>query len=217
MPTLVAEVMSTPARTVRLATPRSEIVAMLAHHHIGAVPVVDGSDRVVGVVSEGDLMPSTPAERVAQGARLVTERRSATAPSELAAEVIMRAPVITVGTRDAIAEASRRMREGQVHHLPVVDGEGRAVGMLSRGDLLKVFTRSDEAIRHAVVQGLLVGHLWADPSDLEVTVHHGIVSLRGKLPRRSDVMRFERLLPTVDGVVGVEGALGQRFDDMGDV
>lgn len=87
-----------------------------------------------------------------------------------------------VGPRDTIAEASRRMRDGQVHHLPVVDEEGRAVGMLSRGDLLKVFTRSDEAIQQAVVQGPLVGHLWADPADVSITAHHGIVSLSGKLP-----------------------------------
>ena len=86
--------------------------------------------------------------------------------------------------------------------------------MLSRGDLLKVFTRSDEAIREAVVQGLLVAHLWMDPSQFVVTVRHGIVSLQGKLPRRSDVVRFQRLLPTIDGVVGVEGELDYRWDDM---
>lgn len=214
MPILVAEVMSAPARTVSLTTARGAIVEMLAHHHIGAVPVVDGAGRVVGLVSESDLMPSTPAERVAQGAILA--RRHAPAPvlTEPRADVIMRSPAITIAAGDTLAEASRLMRERQVHHLPVVDGEGRAIGMLSRGDLLKVFTRSDEAVRQAVVQGLLVGRLWADPSGVEVTVRHGIVSLHGKLPRRSDVMRFERLLPTVDGVVGVEGALGYRFDDM---
>lgn len=215
MPILVAEVMSTPALTVKTTTPRSAIVETLARNHIGAVPVVDGSGRVVGVISESDLMPSTPAEQLAQGARLVAGGDLAPVQGESAAESLMRAPVITVEPRDTIAEASRRMRTGRVHHLPVVDGAGLAVGMLSRGDLLKVFTWSDAAIQQAVVQGLLVGHLWADPSNVQVTVHHGIVSLRGKLPRRSDVMRFERLLPTVDGVVGVEGRLAYRFDDMG--
>ena len=133
---------------------------------------------------------------------------------ESRADAIMHAPAVTIEARDTLAEASRRMREAQVHHLPVVDAEDRAVGMLSRGDLLKVFTRSDEAIREAVVQGLLVAHLWMDPSQFVVTVRHGIVSLQGKLPRRSDVVRFQRLLPTIDGVVGVEGELDYRWDDM---
>ena len=199
MPTLVDEVMSSPARTVQLTAPRSAIVKVLAGNRIGAVPVVDGSDHVVGVVSESDLMPTTPAGQVVD---------------EPGAGAIMRAPAITVQVGETLFAAGRRMRERQVHHLPVVDCEGRAVGMLSRGDLLKVFTQSDDAIRQAVVQGLLVGHLWVNPSDVAITVRHGIVSLRGKLPRRSDVMRFERLLPTVDGVVGVKGRLDYRFNDL---
>lgn len=216
MPTLVAEVMSEPARTVSLTTPRSAVVEMLAGHHIGAVPVVDGAGRVVGLISESDLMPSPPAEQAARGAVLAGGHGPFPAQAEPRADVIMRSPAITIEAGDTLAAASRLMRDRRVHHLPVVDGEGRAIGMLSRGDLLKVYTRSDEAIQQAVVQGLLVGRLWTEPGDVAVTVRHGIVSLQGKLTRRSDVMRFERLLPSIDGVVGVEGSLGYRFDDMSD-
>jgi CBS domain-containing protein len=159
---------------------------------------VDGTGRVVGVVSETDLMPDGAAPR----------------GGEPEAAAIMRAPAITVDRQDTLAEAARRMRQARVHHLPVVDVEGRAVGMLSRGDLLKVFTRGDDSIRQAIVDGLLVGHLWADPSDVQVTVRNGVVSLGGRLHRRSDALRFQRLLPSVDGVVGVEGEVGYRFDDV---
>lgn len=214
MATLVAEVMSTPPRTVGGTASRSEIVDVLMRNHIGAVPVVDASGRVVGLVSESDLMPDTHAEQVAKGTRLIARGGPSPSHDGSVSELRVRRPVVTVGPRDTIAEASRRMRQAQVHHLPVVDEEGRAVGMLSRGDLLKVFTRSDAEIQQAVVHGLLVGHLWTDPADVTVTVRRGVVSLRGKLPRLSDVVRFERLLPTVDGVVGVEGTLTYRFDDM---
>jgi CBS domain-containing protein len=214
MPTLVDEVMSTPARTVRLTEGRRAIVETLAQNHIGAVPVVDEADRVVGIVSESDLMPRTPTEQMARGAGLAGGHRWGPDRGEPEARAIMRAPAVTIQARDTLAEASRRMRRAEVHHLPVVDAGERAVGMLSRGDLLKVFTRSDEEIREAVVQGLLVAHLWMDPSQFVVTVRNGIVSLQGKLPRRSDVMRFQRLLPTIDGVVGVEGTLDYRWDDM---
>jgi predicted transcriptional regulator len=178
------------------------------------VPVVDESDRVVGIISESDLMPRTPAEQLARGADLAGGQGWGPDQGELDADAIMHAPAVTIQARDTLAEASRRMREAQVHHLPVVDAGERAVGMLSRGDLLKVFTRSDEEIRDAIVQGLLVGHLWMDPSQFVVTVRDGIVSLQGKLPRRSDVTRINRLLATIDGVVGVEGTLDYRWDDM---
>ena len=101
MPTLVAEVMSTPARTVPPTAGRRAIVEMLAQNHIGAVPVVDESNRVVGIVSESDLMPSTPAEQMAQGAGLAGGHGWGPDQGESRADAIMHAPAVTIeaGTR----------------------------------------------------------------------------------------------------------------------
>jgi CBS domain-containing protein len=105
------------------------------------------------------------------------------------------------------------MRSAQVKRLPVVDDTGVLVGIVSRGDLLKIFLRSDDAIHDEVVHDMLGQTLRLAPRDVDVAVHDGVVNLTGKLPYRSLVAITEQLCRSVDGVVAVHQTLGFTEDD----
>jgi len=68
-----------------------------------------------------------------------------------------------------------------VHRLPVVDGTGELLGIVSRSDLLKFYLRDDDSIRTHIIDGIVVGQMAIDPLALTVTVEEGIVALSGKL------------------------------------
>ncbi|MEU5538946.1 BON domain-containing protein [Streptomyces sp. NPDC020362] len=100
------------------------------------------------------------------------------------------------------------MAKKHVKRLPVVDDEERPTGVVGRGDLLKVFLRSDEDIeeevRRTVISCLFptVGHA------IHVFVQDGVVTLRGRVPDTSLIWVAERLVHAVEGVVAVEARLG---------
>ena len=215
MKTTVAEVMSSPAVVVRVGAPFKEVVETLQRHGIGVVPVVDVQGLVVGVASESDLMLREEG-RDLEGRRHLFSRRTGGTGAKVAGDIaaeVMSSPAITIRPEERIDRAAHVLRERHVHHLAVVDEEGHPQGVVSRGDLLKVFLRSDDQIREAVIRDLLERTLWLDPTDVTVEVEAGIVHVTGELPRKTDVQLVERLAPTVDGVVDVKAELTYRFDD----
>jgi CBS domain-containing protein len=215
MKTTVSQVMSSPAIVVPVGAPFKEVVETLQGQHIGALPVVDEEGRVAGVVSEGDLMLKEERGELEERRHLVPRRRGSTrakAAGTTAAEV-MTSPAITIRAEEGIALAAHILHERDVHHLPVVDDQGRPLGVVTRGDLLKVFMRPDEQIRAEVVRDLLQGTLWLETADVTVEVDAGVVHLTGNLPRKTDVRLVERLVPLVDGVVDVQTDLTYQFDD----
>jgi CBS domain-containing protein len=215
MKTTVAEVMSSPAVVVQVGAPFKEVVETLQRHGIGVVPVVDVQGLVVGVVSESDLMLREEGREL-EGRRHLFSRRTGGTGAKVAGDIaaeVMSSPAITIRPQERIDRAAHVLHERHVHHLAVVDEEGHPRGVVSRGDLLKVFLRSDDQIREAVIHDLLERTLWLDPTDVTVEVEAGIVHVAGKLSRKTDVQLVERLVPTVDGVVDVKAELTYRFDD----
>jgi len=192
-----------------------EIVGMLAEYRISALPVVDDSGRLVGVVSEADLLHKEAFGL--QGDHHLVEsrrmRREHAKAGALLARDLMTSPAVTIGTEASIAEAARVMHDKGVKRLPVVDEDGRVVGIVTRSDLLRVFLRPDAMIREDVVEGLIVKTLWMDPTSIEVHVTGGVVKLSGKVDRKSDIRILTNLIGGVDGVVSVVSGLGFRYDD----
>jgi CBS domain-containing protein len=145
----VADVMTVGAISVNEDTPFKEIVDVLEVHSINAVPVVDGFSRVLGLVSSADLVPKIEFAGVSEHVhpfegrrhRAAREKATATAAAEL-----MTAPAVTVMPQTLLVEAAKLMESAQLKRLPVVDDLGRLVGMVTRGDLLKVFLRDDADI-----------------------------------------------------------------------
>ncbi len=106
------------------------------------------------------------------------------------------------------------MHAAGVKRLLVVDGSGRLIGLVTRGDLLKPFIRSDESIRQEVVEDVLAGQLGIGPGRLDVAVSDGVVTIGGTVARRSQTYAIPRLVSRLDGVVRVDARLGWEEDDL---
>jgi len=212
----VGDVMTREVVAVEATTSYREIVDVVLRRGVSAVPVVDGSLRVLGVVSEADLLhrverAGEPAQRRVFESR---RRRGARGKSEaLLAGGLMTAPAVSTHPEAPLSAAARLMDREQVKRLPVLDDLGRLVGIVSRADLLRVHLRSDAEIREDVVQEVLRRVLAVRDGLVTVTVRHGEVTLAGRLDRRSAVDLAGRLAGQVSGVVRVVNAIAYDADD----
>lgn len=210
----VRELMTRDVTTVGADTPYKAIVDLLGTRKISAVPVVDADRRVAGVVSEADLLAKVEFEGAADPAPFFDRNRKARAKAGgTTAGDVMTSPAVTIAPDESVTAAARLMDRKRVKRLPVVDGDGRLVGIVSRRDVLRVFVQTDEAIRAEVVDDVLRRILWIEPPLVAVNVEDGIVTLTGELEQRSVVEIAVRLTTAVDGVVGVVNKLSYRVDD----
>ena len=192
-----------------------ELARLLAQHRISALPVVDDAGRLVGVVSEADLLLKETFglgdnHHLVESSRARREHAKAGA---LLARDLMTSPAVTIRPGAPIVEAARVMHDKAVKRLPVVDEDGRVVGIVTRSDLLQVFLRPDAQIREDITEGLIVRTLWMDPNSIEVTVTDGVVELAGRVDRKSDIPILRNMIGGLDGVVGVVERLCYRYDD----
>ncbi|MGW7456276.1 CBS domain-containing protein [Streptomyces sp. NPDC054797] len=200
----VAHLMTDEVVSVVPSTSFKDVAKLLAAHDITGLPVVDEEERVVGVVSETDLLA-----RQADGGRS-SDRRG-----ELTAADVMSCPAVCVHADETAPNAARLMTRRSVERLPVVDEEDRLVGIVTRRDLLRVFLRPDAEIRRRVADDILSDTM--DLGENTVTVHvlDGVVTLEGRLERQSQIPVLLRLTEQLDGVVGVADRLTARIDDSG--
>ncbi|MEO3859907.1 CBS domain-containing protein [Acrocarpospora sp. B8E8] len=126
----------------------------------------------------------------------------------------MTAPAVTVRPHASVAAAMRLMAGHGVKRLFVVDEKGRLIGIVSRGDLLKVFLRSDADIAGEVREDILDHSLWAATSDVQAAAEQGVVTLTGTMERRSDAQLAVRMTERVNGVVDVIDHVTWRVNDV---
>ncbi|MFI1561808.1 CBS domain-containing protein [Streptomyces sp. NPDC020490] len=206
-PHTVSDVMTRAVASVDRTAAFKDIVRALQQHKVSALPVVDGVGRVVGVVSEADLLPKEEFRDSDPDRRTQLRRLSdlAKAGSVTAGE-LMTSPALTVRGGATLAQAAREMARARVKRLAVVDEDGRLEGIVSRADLLKVFLREDEDIAREVRREV-VGYLFPAPdSEVRVEVDEGVVTLGGRVRDTSLVPVAARMVRAVEGVVDV------RFD-----
>jgi CBS domain-containing protein len=210
----VSDVMTTSVMTVDRITPYQEIDRLLTEHRISGVPVLKMGREVAGVVTEADLLAAEDeTNRRARMATSIGRRRLLRKQPHvsLTAGTLMTAPAITVGPDATIPAAARLMNTHHIRRLPVVDEDGKLVGIVSRRDLLSVFLRPDADIIHDVRQVLDEIPI-ADPKEVIVTVRRGVVTLTGAVPADGDhdlIALALRLIWDVDGVVDVVNRLGE--------
>jgi CBS-domain-containing membrane protein len=126
---------------------------------------------------------------------------------------LMTAPATTVPPTATVAEAARRLHAAGVQRLPVVDKSDRLVGSVSRADLLRVYTRPDQAIEREILDDVIVAELVMAPSRFFIQVDNGVVVLQGRVERRSLIPYLVRAVHDVEGVVWVEDRLTFDLDD----
>src|SRR5690606_5193776 len=202
---MAADPVSVPAD----AGPR-ELAALLRRFGVSAVPVVDEGGRVIGVVSEADLLlrlagPDGSPER---GRKAREERAKAGAAT---VRRMTTSPPVTIGPEEPVGRAANLMHRHRVKRLPVVDPDGALVGVISRSDLVGLYTRPDEWIREAVVRRLLTDF---DLPGVRVRVDRGEVVLEGRVRLRSSALALARSVRHIEGVVHVADRLDWAADDL---
>ncbi|MFE4540827.1 CBS domain-containing protein [Streptomyces scopuliridis] len=179
------------------ATPVVDVARSLVEHGIGGLPVVD-DDKVLGAVSRSDLT------------RLRAEPGLLESPGGPASEILMSAPAATVHAVDSIALTGRTMVERRVGRLPVADEEARLIRTIPGRDPLRVFVRPDSGLRDEIIDEVMVRAWWLDPAGLTVSVHEGVVTLRGRLEHDADTSVAVAMAARVNEVVAVMSDLASR-------
>jgi len=200
----VKDVMTTSVITVRGDTPFKELAAVLASSRVRGFPVIDQAGKVIGVVSETDLLikEADQAGHPGSFAGLRRSRDREKAAGVTAADLMTSPPVI-IGPDEPVQHAALLMYDRAVSRLPVVDQAGHLVGIVSRADVLGIFSRPDEEIRRDVIERLIGQGFPVDPERLQVTVRDGIVTLSGRPETGQAGRDLIEAVRKIDGVVAV--------------
>lgn len=215
----VGDVMTRSVISVNRDTALKEVARLLIDNEISGVPVLDTKGKLLGVVSETDLLVKAQgagAIRHRPLARLLGESREVRAQlaklGAINAGEAMTSPAVTIAPGRPIHEAAAIMSTRRVNRLPVVD-DGRLVGIVSRADLVRAYVRSDDELASTIRRDVILGILWLDPALFTVAVKDGVASISGRVERRSTAEMIERAVTMVPGVVDVRVSVSWTMDD----
>ena len=216
------DVMTSKVISVTADTPVHDLVRLLLRHRISALPVVDDSRQVVGIVSEGDLLSAAPEGIYGKpawwlaglmvGANLDYEQIYERTASE-----VMTREVTTVEEDTPLAAIAKTLEREHIKRVPVLK-DGKLVGIVSRANLLHGLANdiierhepgwaADRTIRAHVVDALR--HESAlDAHVINVTVREGVVTLWGVVDGEAARAAAQRLAMAVADVKSVENHLG---------
>jgi CBS domain-containing protein len=207
MTSRVGDVMTRDVVSLRKHAQFKDIVQVMREREFSAFPVLDTSDKVVGVVSEDDLLVKEGYRSSEPVAAFLMRHADKAKADGLTAAQLMTQPAITISPQASVAEAARTMHAKHVKRLPVVSEEGRLIGIVSRKDLLGVYDRPDSEIRNEIMIQLIDAEFLLDSRAFAVTVTAGVVTLRGPLDREPVAVSLLDAVRRVDGVVAVRDRL----------
>lgn len=215
------DIMTAAVISVSAETEVGEIARLLAEKRISAVPVVDPDQRVLGIVSEGDLIrraeTGTEKQRGSWWLGLFTAPESLSTAYTKAhgrrADDVMTQDVISVTEDTPIADVAQTLEENHIKRVPVVR-DSRLVGIVSRANLLHGLAAgarepeppvnaSDAAIREQLLEKLR-GEPWADMAYANATVEGGVVHLWGMAETGEQIKALEVAAREILGVTSVE-------------
>jgi CBS domain-containing protein len=192
-----ADIMTAPVLTVQPDTEVTSAAQVMSEHAITSLPVLDADGRIVGIVSEADIITD----------RLPHDPRSHPRPEQLpqpdpARRVgqVMREFVICVCPQADTADLAAVMLDNNVRAVPITDGAA-LVGIVSRRDLLKTLLRKDNDVCAQVEQRLRESGGARD--HLQVSVNGGVVTISGRFEDDGQQLTVETLTRTVPGVLRV--------------
>ena len=216
-----ADIMTSGVITVLPGTPVQDIAKLLYTNRISGVPVVDADGRVLGIVSEGDLIGHVGAvgeQRRSWWLRLFVSE------SELArdyakshgttAQDVMTREVVTVPETASVAEIARTLERHRIKRVPVVR-DGKLVGIITRGNLLQALATRDvsqpvRADDRAIYERLvadLQAQPWAHLFSKNIFVEDGVVHLWGLVENEEERRALRVAAENIPGVKGVEDHL----------
>jgi CBS domain-containing protein len=213
MSSTVKDVMSTHVIAARRSAPYKELAAMLRNQRVSAFPVIDEDNKVIGIVSETDLLTKEALEgTVPRTLESLTDQRVRSQVNGVTAADLMTTPPVTIGPDEPVSHAARLMYNQRVKRLPVISDDGTLIGIVTRSDVLSVYSRPDAEIQQEISQGLILGTFLSDPDGFKVTVKDGIVTIEGE-PESTvvghDIIDAARHM---EGVVAVRDRLSYPSD-----
>jgi CBS domain-containing protein len=207
MKTTVQEIMTARVIWVSKDATFREMAVALREHRVSAFPVVDDDHKVIGVVSEADLLTKEALDDEPGVLAGILHRKDQAKARGVTAGDLMTATVVAVRPDDTVEHAARLMYDRRVKRLPVTDADGHLAGIISRADVLSVFDRTDEAIRKEITDEVLLGEFLTDPQIFTVTVKDGIVTLAGRPETSETGHEIVRRVRHLQGVVAVRDRL----------
>lgn len=211
MSVTVKDVMTTNVVVVKKNATFKEMAGRLRRHRVSAFPVVDDEGKVIGVVSEADMLAK---EALVTSAGLhpgpvshLRHRRDFDRAAALTAGDLMTMPPVTISPEEPAAHAARLMYSCKVKRLPVVDAENHIVGIVSRSDVLSVYSRPDAEIAREIRDELILKTFLTDPDRFTIMVKSGIVTLEGRPETAQSGRDLVAEVWHVEGVVSVRDRL----------
>jgi CBS domain-containing protein len=221
----VEDVMTTEVLTVTPETPLKEVAELLIERGISGLPVVDAEGRVLGVVSESDILYKEREPESSRGGLLrhLFLRGHAEFEAKLAARTAgeaMTSPAITARPAMSVSEAATLMLERGIDRLVVVDGrlfgdegaDAQLVGIVTRGDFVRAFARPDEEIASEITD-VIERQYEVLPQQVSVTVIRGEVALEGEVDFKSTAESLTEAVARVPGVVSLDANLSWRLEE----
>ncbi len=191
----VVDLMTTDVVAVSADTGLREAARLMFRNRVSGLPITGDDGSLIGIITEADFL------------RLEVEQQDGRrAPGETVGDVMSRG-VVTVGPEIEIHEAAKIMAVQEVKRLPVVDEENRLLGIISRADIVSIFTRPDDVIEDEIREDLIRRVLYIDPDRIQIGVVNGVVTLSGEVDTRNEASMLEELTNRLDGVLGVESKL----------
>jgi CBS domain-containing protein len=206
----VREAMTDATRVVTVTpeTSLKHVAELMVEHGVSGLPVVDPDRRVLGVISEADIIEGETGGTGGEG--MIARARAFADPAAVAiprtAGEAMTSPAVTIGLDDTVMQAAHRIAERGVNRLPVVDEDERLAGIVTRADVVRAFTRSDDEIADAVRE-VVQASLGIGSDAVQVTVADGEVVLSGEVDTDANAKLAAFFASRVSGVVGVRSEL----------
>jgi CBS domain-containing protein len=218
-PQRVESIMTREVVTVTPATGLKDAAELLVGRRISGLPVCDEQQSVVGVLSEGDLLVKEGGPETVVGVLFTTVVETKSLPSVAKAQArtvgeAMTSPAITVEPRETVAAAARTMVDRGINRLPVV-ADGKLVGIVTRADVIRTLTRSDEEIATEIRRAVIEPMHWVRSDSVTVDVTDGVVGLSGSVESQYDAELLERRVVGVPGVIGLRSVLAWHLDRKG--
>jgi CBS-domain-containing membrane protein len=192
----VKDVMSTHVIAVRQAAGYKEMAAMLHDQRVSAFPVIDDDNKVIGVVSESDLLTKEALEGTVPRTLLSLQERVRKQTNAVTAADLMTKPPVTIGPDK-----------------PVTSDDGTLIGIVTRSDVLSVYSRLDGQIQQQITQDLILGTFLGDPYDFTITVKDGIVTIEGPAETTLVGNHIIDAIRHMEGVVAVRDRLSRPLLD----
>lgn len=198
------DIMTTPVITVRPETAIKEAAALLAEHGFTALPVLDEGDRLVGIVTEADVVR----DRVPRDPRtLIHVDHVDAAPVTTTVREVMTTPVTTMEPGTDVALLGKALLESGFRSVPIVEGSV-VVGIVTRRDIVRAIARDDDTVAADVRHRL---EIYGGGGRWHVEVRDGVVSITDEFDDETDRHVATVLAEAVPGVTRATAvAVGDR-------